>query len=819
MGGGVKPLDSKDVTNVTSKKDSINKDNIESNLQDYKNSQSEKSQNATKTQNLNLENNQTKTNTRSVVGGLGGCKGGKGEQPRNSRPPYPPCERVDLESKELSNNIKESSEFVNSRSETQNVENKKDSIKLVNLDSNNVNIPTPLTPLRNGGGNPTYNAVSLENKVSLENAVSLENTESNSQNSKIVSKDSIKNNKTDSKNSQSEIKNVGNKADSKNLQNLDSIESNNLSPTHRPILEKDSNKNIESNKFKNYQIHNFTHPNNQNFITFTMPSNATPPTQISYKTHFKITFLLKLLQYYLTGIAIYIFAKLLYKNLSQNIESTKTQNLDSKNTTKNAFILSVLSILLCVILLYNGHNWGGDFSQYIAQGRALTQGSDAIKTQIANNTFMIQKSDVVLGAYIYPWGFPLLLAPVIKFAGLNLIALKCVGIATFAMFIFIFHIFISRLLTQKFAITATLLFTLNPMFLDFTNSILSDIPFMLFNFLAVIMLSRLFKNPIDSIESKATFSYILFASLFATFAYLIRNNGVVIMLSLLALHALLSVKILFKIKAINIESNAKLWLHFLPYLIFFSLVFLTNKMLGSGGSGHLGFMLEYLSWQSIFDNFKSYSLMFRDFFGMPRDVVKSLGLIVYILGVICAVRGFRRAKNYFFLCVFFAHLALLILWPFQQGVRFIFALFPFLILWAFVGLDSMNLRAKKTANILFTLVFVFSLYKGIEIFRANSLRVMQGAFEPKALQMYDFIRENTPTDSIIIFSKPRVLYLTTGRLGFYSTNLERLKEADFLLIANEMPILESSVILELLKSGEITQIRENERFSLYKITK
>ncbi|TLD94238.1 hypothetical protein LS64_007045, partial [Helicobacter saguini] len=43
---------------------------------EFKNERSEKSQNATKTQNLNLENNQTKTNTRSVVGGFGGLQGG-----------------------------------------------------------------------------------------------------------------------------------------------------------------------------------------------------------------------------------------------------------------------------------------------------------------------------------------------------------------------------------------------------------------------------------------------------------------------------------------------------------------------------------------------------------------------------------------------------------------------------------------------------------------------------------------------------------------------------------------------------------------------
>ncbi|WP_237416215.1 AsmA-like C-terminal domain-containing protein [Helicobacter saguini] len=115
--------------------DSKNLENIESRFYkniESKNSRSEESQKSIGIQNLDSINSQTKVNTRSVVGGLGGCKGGKGEQPRvqrskltlaNSRPPYPPCERVDLENKKLSNNIKESIDFVNSRSETKNVDN------------------------------------------------------------------------------------------------------------------------------------------------------------------------------------------------------------------------------------------------------------------------------------------------------------------------------------------------------------------------------------------------------------------------------------------------------------------------------------------------------------------------------------------------------------------------------------------------------------------------------------------------------------------------------------------------------------------------
>ncbi|MWV62559.1 NADH-quinone oxidoreductase subunit M [Helicobacter saguini] len=139
------------ITEEFKNKDSIKLANIESRFYhnteytnlDSINSRSEKSQNAMKTQNLNLENNQTKTNTRSVVGGFGGkdsmAWGGKGETSLQIQATLvPPCERVECKDSKIKENNIESSDFVNSRSETKNVDNKVDSknfMKLVNIES------------------------------------------------------------------------------------------------------------------------------------------------------------------------------------------------------------------------------------------------------------------------------------------------------------------------------------------------------------------------------------------------------------------------------------------------------------------------------------------------------------------------------------------------------------------------------------------------------------------------------------------------------------------------------------------------------------
>lgn len=144
-------------------------------------------------------------------------------------------------------------------------------------------------------------------------------------------------------------------------------------------------------------------------------------------------------------------------------------------------------------MLYDGHNFGGDFSQYIAQAISIAEGS--VETQIQNNSFIIESSQTTLGPKIYPWGLPLLLAPVYELFGFNLIAFKVVGIVSYGIFVAVFYCFCVRFLTRTYALGASLLFALNPMFLNFAaNQIMTDIPFLLCNFLAIICLMQLFTS-------------------------------------------------------------------------------------------------------------------------------------------------------------------------------------------------------------------------------------------------------------------------------------------------------------------------------------
>lgn len=103
----------------------------------------------------------------------------------------------------------------------------------------------------------------------------------------------------------------------------------------------------------------------------------------------------------------------------------------------------------------------------------------------------------------------------------------------------------------------------------------------------------------------------------------------------------------------------------------------------------------------------------------------------------------------------------------------------------------------------------------------TGVRARYGSQTDETQSVYKYIKENTKTSDIIMFYKPRVLYLETGRLGFDNDNIGRLCDADYLLLSRdgygtfnydiEAQYPNESKILE--------KVLEYNTIKLYKITK
>ena len=101
----------------------------------------------------------------------------------------------------------------------------------------------------------------------------------------------------------------------------------------------------------------------------------------------------------------------------------KSEKFQQKIKSIKLFI--VITIMMSVGFINQGHDWGGDFSQYLAQTRAILNGT--VEEQVAAGTYIAENSVVGLCPDVYPWGYCLLLLPVYALFGMNFFVLKLVG--------------------------------------------------------------------------------------------------------------------------------------------------------------------------------------------------------------------------------------------------------------------------------------------------------------------------------------------------------------------------------------------------------
>ncbi len=555
-----------------------------------------------------------------------------------------------------------------------------------------------------------------------------------------------------------------------------------------------------------------------------------------------------------------------------------------------ALILALLTFALCAIKIVNReHTWGDD-SAYISQAIALANG--AVAQYIADNTLMMSKCDWLYGPYAYPWGFPALLAIAYKIFGFNVFALKSVGMICYSVFVGIFYIFCVNRIPRIYALFATLFFAINSYMTNFAaNGIVSDIPFMLFGFIALIILAKLFceshhndKKGVDcfgnscesprnddsttsslrgsvskanttkqsmnqkmdchentayflamtgrvdsSLRSIANTEAIyyshnddsmhstsslrgkaeaiqysrnsgiliaIFGGIFMLFATMIRIHGFVILCALITMHGILLTKRfvpkIFTMRILKpfslIDSPYSWKIHTIPYVIFAIGFVIVSITLSSGGSGHWS-ILANASIDSILHNLYSYSVRFNQFFDLSEKDFAILAVCLapfLLLGLRECLKSTESSATIFYVIFACGFFALLLLWVETFGSRFVFLLLPFLVFWTTMGL----LKAKKIYGYAMSAVLLVILGSFVHLnvldldFKDKMGRTSDmavGKYSEETLQIWDFIKNNTPQDSIIISFKPRTLYLNTNRLSFATAKIERLDEADFVL--------------------------------------
>lgn len=473
-------------------------------------------------------------------------------------------------------------------------------------------------------------------------------------------------------------------------------------------------------------------------------------------------------------------------------------------------ILLIIAASLGFASLTSGHNWAySDFASYIMQAKSILAGD--MHAFITQNTITILESDLPVGPIAYPWGYPLMLAPVIALMGISTLSMKLLNILFFLAFLLTLHFLARRRLPQFESFALVAFFAFNPVLLSAQDNTLSDIPFLALSTFAIFLM-----DDRDAVPAERTFlkQALIGAAIFA--AFLTRTNGLLLLPSLIAYEIFFTIK-----RRESTFSISRWWGSLITFLVLwgvFSLIF------PGGQFSHLEHYQNFDFAQVLLFT-RAYIKLGRDFFAAAP-----LATFFYTLFGISFITGFlyKFKENLLFSLYFFSTMLLYISWPHLQGVRFLFPILPFFL---YIGLQGMQVIVSKLSGklaITFRLAsrasFIFiaatMFFSSFQYARQNLAdgRVVHGPFDDVAIELFDYIDLQTPEDSRITFFKPRVMTLMTGRDSILVLSCESLAKADYAVINLKWEDM-GQIAPEEISSCPIELIEEykNRRFVVYKI--
>ncbi len=505
------------------------------------------------------------------------------------------------------------------------------------------------------------------------------------------------------------------------------------------------------------------------------------------------------------------------------------QNIVNNSKLRIGLLLG-LSCALIYGLLTDGHDWGGDFSEYIMQAKSISE--QDISGHIEDNQLTVGPTCIV-GITSYPWGFPMLLAPLYKAFGLDIIRLKMVGVTFYVLFLLVIYYECAQYHSRIGALGVTAVFALNPYMLGFLNQILSDIPFLFISTLCVFLIGRVTiqRRPIISFP----IAYMLLGVILGI-AFLLRTHGILLVI-LTALTQFISTtsgkrngghSLSFAHRYPARYDTLKPVLlspliESIPYvtlLCFLGLLALLHVQLISGGASQLDY-LDKISLDTIAGNIIHYATIPKYFFGRP---------VLYAATVPFVLIGIKhRYENDYHILIYAALLiSVCIIWPGRQDLRYLFPLLPFYVSFLVTGIEVFRRPSTifgRRINLGYFLIaagiMILSLFAAKTGYHAynnikNNRALTWGPFTPEAGEMFHFIKNNTSTEDIIVFHKPRVMRLMTDRMSI-DCGSKGVGTGDYVVIFKQYKYLYDLYYDPLKNIPQRKTVFDNEQFMVVKI--
>ncbi len=415
-----------------------------------------------------------------------------------------------------------------------------------------------------------------------------------------------------------------------------------------------------------------------------------------------------------------------------------------------------------------GHEWGDDFAMYLHQAQCWIDGGMA--TLFSTNKLCMDGSDGLVGPYLYPQGYPLFLSFFMRLFGLfgvkGLSLIYCLKWANYSVFLIVLVAYL-RWLNGVFEghwgkiFLGFVLLAWHPKIWEAADRLTSDLWFAGL----VILFFQTLGTPFKGWISKS-----LTLSLMVFVATATRSNGVFLIGAWFVwewLEYRKTGKVDNRVVSLMMGTVAGLFALYAD---------------AGNGSNHWQ-LLKAIDAKTILHNFGVYlemagSYPYWHFATLLKLSVHPLLWLAVLVFWILVFVGFRTlgpskwAMGVFVLLNF----GLYIVWPSVQGMRFLFPLLPFLIVffvaglgasWTSVGLPWLNRQTWipavfRNTKFVVRLAAAVVLLQGIMTSVFYRILDTNQAFSKEMRGVYDFVDNQVEIDNRISFHKPRLMRYVTG---------------------------------------------------------
>jgi hypothetical protein len=353
-----------------------------------------------------------------------------------------------------------------------------------------------------------------------------------------------------------------------------------------------------------------------------------------------------------------------------------------------------------------------------------------------------------IGPRVYPPGLPLLLAPVVWTAGLDLWPMKALIVACFIGALLVMVALTRDIMPARYVTGLVLLVGLNPFFWEFKDHVLSDVPFLLWVLLSLLLFTRA-----DAALPAPGWRLVLavLAGMTAYAAYATRTLAVVLIpcfigYSLVRYRRITaSAAIASAISVVLAGVQHTVWVHDASYA----------DQLSNPAAAAQRNVPEYLrSFSDLWEN--GYSDTVRKLAFVGSGALAGFGYVTTVRGGVGLLHLFPVL-----------YLVPVILWPSFQGMRFLIPVVPFFFVFCLLGVRWLDRAAAArwgTANAMLALFLGATL----AVYAARYSTLDSGPFQEgigkrESRELFEFVNGSTDPADVFVFSRPRALALMTRR--------------------------------------------------------